>query len=113
MLQDVWIGSINGTSITWDRIPDTGLQEEEWISEDGGSILEVEDVEQVEGSKRKHKKKRRKKKHHHVPAPRKGHVAIYVETDERHFMVSNGPPRKISGISGLLANLLCLTKILR
>ncbi len=93
MLQDVWLASLDGPEIIWDRVSDKSPEEE---------ILPIEEEEEVvveetsimglfkkkhQKKRKKKKKKRRKKKDRRCPEPRKGHLALYVETGDRQLMV--------------------------
>lgn len=96
MLSDVWMGSIRGLEIAWQRFTDVGHRDESAeLLKDSDSPESAElvdfsdslDLSRKKHHKHKKKKKRRRKKKHDVPAPRKGHLALYVEVDDRQLMV--------------------------
>ena len=96
MLQDVWMASLDGPEIVWDRVLDKVPEDElslvEEVEEEEVSLVEEKGIMDLfrkkKHKKRKKKKKRKRKKDLHFPAPRKGHLALYVESEDRQLMVS-------------------------
>ena len=98
MLRDVWMAPLTGPEIVWDRIPDKSADDEVLLAEEGEDEMGLEEErildlfrkkEHQKGKKKKKKKKKKeRKKDRHFPAPRKGHLALYVETEDRQLMVT-------------------------
>lgn len=96
MLQDVWMASLDGPEIVWDRVLDKVPEDEssllEEVEEEEESLVEEKGIMDLfrkkKHKKRKKKKKRKRKKDRNFPAPRKGHLALYVESEDRQLMVS-------------------------
>ena len=93
MLEDVWAVSLESETLEWRCLYD-GSQDNDETFEVEEAVLrgkdgvdkEVEGDEREEVEKRRKKKKRKKKRH--APLPRKGHVAVAIEDEERPLLVS-------------------------
>ena len=87
MLSDVWMAPLESSPLRWHCVLDVGRP--------GGSLLDLEDgdteldadLDKKQKHKKRRKKRKKRKKRHDIPAPRKGHLAVYVETQDGQYMV--------------------------
>lgn len=102
MLEDVWAVSLESEPLQW-RCLYNGTQDDHSLEGGfaegdvpdlgsgggaGGGVDESEEEEGLSEAERKKKRKHKKKKRKHSPLPRKGHVAVAVEHEERPLLVS-------------------------